>query len=446
MSFPYLTFFKVRFLHYIRDLSMTSTSDYRQFAKKLQNELETLEEADIPESDRIAIQRFTQTRHSMEDSSLGMYVSHLRRASERADVPLVDMDHADYQNFVFDLRHNHGHDGTGLAETTVCNYQEVLRQFFKEIETDWVGKISVDRPDSTVHPDDMLTQDDIAALTSAAPRPRDIALIEFLADTGARTSLAMSLRVRDVSLDGERATYTPNADAQGLKGANIQPYPIIDAKASMRAYLRHSHPRPDEPNAAFFHKTKQFDSDVSVDDGVLAPALVRKRFKKIASDAGVEKPVNPHNFRHSAISRMWREGWDKQQIQHRVQWTVDTDMWKTYVHVHAEDMNEEIFADAGVVDNTDSLSRERGTCGNCRETLPPHAAYCLNCGEPVTKEARDQLDDVVDAGVEQLAAPDLSSDDRQLAAYILQLIRSGEAIPSLFDGAHASSSSAEDDD
>jgi hypothetical protein len=75
-------------------------------------------------------------------------------------------------------------------------------------------------------------------------------------------------------------------------------------------------------------------------------------------------------------------------------------MWQRYVHVTAEQMNEEIFAGAGVVEDDDSLSRERQRCGNCRETLAPTAHWCPNCGEPATKEARDEKQ----AGVESLTS------------------------------------------
>lgn len=419
---------------------MATTDDFRRTKRHLQNQLDKLADADIDDRDRAAIRAFLRDNADLALSSQRQYVAFLRRAAVRSPVALVEMDHDAFKDLLFEFRHNYGSDGSGMSQATIANYQSFLRRLFEHLDREWATDISIDRAETTVRADDMLAQEDIAALTDALTHPRDIALVEFLADTGARVGLVGSLRVCDVDLDGERATYTPNPNALGLKDAPIQPYPIIDAKASLRAYIRHSHPRPDEPKAALFHKMRQYDDDVSVDDGVLGNTQFRRILTGAADDAEVDKPVNPHNFRHSAISRMWREGWDKQQIQHRVQWSVDTDMWATYVHLHAEDMNEEIFADAGVVDDTDTLSRERETCGNCRETLPPHAAHCPNCGEPVTKEARDRRDEVVDAGVEQLAAPDLPDEDRQLAAHILRLVRSGRAAPTLFNDTHAESS------
>jgi len=86
---------------------------------------------------------------------------------------------------------------------------------------------------------------------------------------------------------------------------------------------------------------------------------------------------------------MYREGYTKQQIQHRVAWTLDTDMWERYVHLTAEDMNEQIYAEAGVVEETDAQSTTRKRYDNCREVVPPYQQYWDNWGEPATAETRD---------------------------------------------------------
>lgn len=152
------------------------------------------------------------------------------------------------------------------------------------------------------------------------------------------------------------------------------------------------------------------DADVDADDGALS-----------------------HNFRHSAVTRMWREGYDKQEIQHRVQWTLDTNMWERYVHVTAEEMTEEIFDTAGVVDSEDAHSVERDTCGNCRETVAPHAEYCPACGEPQSVSARDTRGAIItDIARSQADIGDLGR--REFRALVLRkladLERDHDSIPS----------------
>lgn len=397
------------------------TDDFSNYRRRYRNALDRLEEADIDERDRDAITRWLRARDGdLAASSLAQYATRLYRLAERSETPLVDLDIEGVRELCFELRN--GDDR--LSDATVYNYQAALHAWASHHGADWVDEFDPDKPtvqQRTVDEQDMLSQEDIAALIDACKRPRNQALIDFLADTGARLTLTGSLRVRDVDLDGERATYRPNPNAIGLKGAPIQPYPIIDAKASLRVYLRHSHPRPDEPDAALFHRFEAYDEDVDVDDGALSPDRVRKVIREVADRAGVEKPVRPHNFKHSAITRMWREGWDKQEIQHRVHWSLDTNMWDRYVHVSAEEMNEQIFASAGIGETEDALDQTRAACGNCRETVAPHAEWCPNCGEPQSPDARDQHNERIGSHADgAVSVADLSR--RQVRAELIKVL------------------------
>lgn len=371
------------------------TDDFSNMHRRYDNALDRLDESDgVHPADYDAIRSWLQARDGdLAVSSLAQYCSRLRTLSEYSDIPLVDLDVDAVRTLFFQLRRNEsvGRSGTPSPQT-VYNFQCALHKFATDRGADWVSDFEASRPDSqakTVDETDMLSQEDIAALVDTTTRPRNTALVEFLADTGARLTLMGSLRVCDVDLDGERATYRPNPNAVGLKGADIKPYPIIDAKASLRSYLRHSHPRPDKDEVALFHKFRMYDGE----DGSLSPGRVHSLLSDLGDEAGIDKPTNPHNFRHSAITRMWREGYDKQEIQHRVQWSIDTNMWDRYVHVTAKEMNEQIFAEAGVVEESDALSQRRDRCGNCREVVAPHTHYCPNCGEPLSPDARDEFAD-----------------------------------------------------
>ncbi len=138
--------------------------------------------------------------------------------------------------------------------------------------------------------------------------------------------------------------------------------------------------------------------------------------------ADIDKPVNPHNFRHAAISRMYREGDTKQEIQHRVAWTLDTDMRDQYVYLSAEDMNEQIYAKAGVVEEDEAVSTERKPCGNCTEVVPPSARYCPTCGEPADPEARELQFEAESAVVDDIATKD-DETDRELLRKVHDLVK-----------------------
>jgi integrase/recombinase XerD len=181
--------------------------------------------------------------------------------------------------------------------------------------------------------------------------------------------VALSLRVGDVDVN-EPATYTPNSDALGLKGAPITEFPLIDSVAPLRTYLRGAHPRPNDPGVALFHKLKPSraadgDSRWGDDDGGLRANAARQQLVRIADRADVETHVTPHAFRHVAITRMAREGYSRSQIEHRVHWTLDTDMREICEHITNEQHNEDIFRQAGIIERDEGPDRVRKKCGTC---------------------------------------------------------------------------------
>lgn len=360
-----------------------ATDDPARFREKFRQEMERLDEDDaIADADREAIREYVRARDGgLAISSLLQYTKQLRAGAGYADEPIIEMELEDARDLFFDLRHH-----SGWAEATVSNTQRVLRMFWEHQCGGWAKQLEVMSPsESSVSPEDMLSSDDVATLIDACNNQRDIALIEFLADTGARRTLTASLRIKDVDVESEPATYRPNDEALGLKGADITDYPLIDSTAALRSYKRFTHPCPDDPDAPFFHKLQDYEDG----DRGLAPDHIYNHLQRIARRTELEKPCNPHNFRHSAITRMAREGYTREEIEHRVHWSLNTDMWATYVHISAEQFNSDIFQKAGLVDDEDEQTPERHPCGVCREPLAPHHEYCPVCGTPATPETRE---------------------------------------------------------
>jgi len=404
---------------------MAETSDPQDFAGGLERQRRLLDESDdVHEADRELIQRWLRKKDgTLATSSLKTYLRRVRVASERADMPLIEMGEPDYHDLVFALRHEHD-----LADSTVYSYENAVLLFIDDMTDegvewpDTVERTSVDR--DTVNVDDVLTPKDIQTLTSTARHQRDVAFVEFLADTGARLSLALSLRVGDVDLS-EPATYTPNAEAEGLKGAPITEYPLIDSAAAIRSYLRTAHPRPDDPEVALFHQLKPHDrgddGERWTDDGGVVANAARQQLKRIAERADVDKPVKPHAFRHAAITRMVREGYSRSQIEHRVHWTLDSDMWETYEHVTGEEHTEDIFRSAGLIEDDDGPDKVRKACGNCNQPLAPHHEFCPNCGRPASPGAAETVDDAKDTVLDSLVEETNPATRRELKALLAEI-------------------------
>lgn len=379
----------------------STLGDINRFGAKLQRELERIDQhhdRDVPH-----VRTFVQRADGqVKESSLMLYLQNLRVVACCTTGALVETDRDVWDRLQFGWRRG----AFDVADGTVRNYQTALRRFLGTIDREypWLDDVTLVQPgDTTVSPADMLRADDIRALCDAAMNHRDIALIEFLADTGARIGLTMSLRVGDVNLDAECPTYVPNAQARGLKGAPIRDYPLIDSRATLRTYRDRVHPRPERDDVAFFHAIPGHGRDALEGDGSVATETVRGQLSAIADRAGVDKPTNPHNFRHSAISRMRREGFDRAEVEKRVCWTVDSDMWQVYEHIAAEEANRAMFERAGVVEPDTADDAERRRCGTCLEVVAPHHPRCPRCGIPVDESLAELTTQAEAQGTAEMA-------------------------------------------
>lgn len=411
---------------------MAGLDDFQSFSTRLQNELDKLDHHH-PTDQPYVKQMVSKLDGHIADSSLSNYLNFLRYIPRvtNQERPIVEVSELEFDEIVYDLRTSpeYGRGGEdGYSDGTVRNVQFAVKKYLTTIDSgsEWAEDYPLlPTQQSTVRPEDMLQGEDIQALVQAANRARDVALIEFLADTGARLSLVGSLRVGDVELEGKKATYTPNPNASGLKGAEIMPYPIIDSRAPLFTYLNTMHPRPDRDDVALFHKLPGFGNNWDDGDGALSPHNIRERLQRAADVAGIEKPVNPHNFRHSAITRMAREEYTRSEIEHRVHWTIDTDMWSVYEHIAGEEHNDAIFEKAGIAASDDSQTAARGSCGNCLETLAPHHEFCPRCGDPVSGRARQAVQETESVASEVMVNSEEQS--KRATANVISAIAKSDA-------------------
>lgn len=395
---------------------MADTDDVQAYGAKFDNQLEKLREADIDERDRDAILKLVRqwdSEHSINQGTIVSYINRLRLSSERADMPLVEMDKDAVDSFVFDLKHE-----TELAEGTLRNYRKALRKFFEERGEDWAEDIKIGAsPERNVDPNELLEEEEIRDLLDAATNPRDKALLSLLADTGLRIGAVCSLRIRDIDLSDDVGTININEDAN-VKGASGR-IPMTWSEGYVGSWLN-SHPRRDDPDAALIHKVEHVGDN---EDGALTYQYAARRIKFIADDAEVDRDrVNTHNFRKTAISRWIREGLSEQAIKHRACWDVDTDMIDTYSGVRDEELNDQILDHYGIENGEDDMSVVLDQCPRCQTTLAPGDDFCSGCGaalsdmaayqkDSVDKVLQDDLVDIDDHTKRSLAAETVAETD-----------------------------------
>lgn len=380
---------------------MTDVTDVQSYENTYKSQLEKLATAEINEPDREAISNFVRHVDANGEIKKGAIINHvnrLRLSAERWDQPLVEATGDDSLDSIrFILKHDYG-----LKTGTLRNYEKAWRKFFRWRGVEWANDISIRPcPDRNVDPTKLLTEDEIDEMLETANHVRDKATLALLSDTGMRIGAIASLRVRDVDFSGRVATVSINEDGN-VKDASGS-VPLTWCRGYIANWLD-VHPRSDDRNAALIHKLRNFDDD---EDGALTYHYLSRRIKKIGQEAGIDRErLNTHNFRKSAISRWIREGLDEQTIKHRAHWAKDSAQFSVYSGVTDEEMNEKIAAEYGIIDEEDAERPGLNRCPQCQTPLRKNSRFCPGCGAPLTANAAETMEQVVDDTITTIAIAD----------------------------------------
>lgn len=256
--------------------------------------------------------------------------------------------------------------------------------------------------DTSVDERDMLTREEIQRIRDACTNARDRCLLELLVYTGQRIRAIQTLRIKDIDL--ENNIYYLNTDELGLKSADKvgRKRPLLGATNAVRDWID-KHPTGDRDD--YLITPLSSASGKAGDGEYLSLPAIRRQLNRLGERAEIEKPVNPHNFRHFFVTVCIREyemdpSTVKHLIGHRENSTV---METTYQHLTDDDHINAARAatDAGEDPEQSDSPLTPQTCPVCGEPQGPTAKACPNCGEvftPDAKSAQETVEDVVHEG------------------------------------------------
>jgi len=345
-------------------------------------------------------------------SSRLSYASTLHRTSKHVD--LLNADARTLNRFA-NQRLNGEHDtvGTdGLAQNTVHQNQVAWRAFVRfhqnhldganlNVEPDDI--ILVDRDDTKVDERDMFDPEEIEAMRGACQNKRDRAILEMLIFTGQRHNALRMLKLRDVQPDEGQSGKLYIPEREGMKGAEGK-RPLLGAEKAAREWKR-SHPTAD-PDDAFFTHIYDWSGHDDIEPGEhLSKQAFGRITKRIAKRAGVEKPANPHQFRHYFVTMaISKHGMSMDTVRHLIGHKAGSrELERTYQHLVDEDYIENAEIDMDIRDEREE-SLTPAKCPQCDEPLQPHYRQCPSCTmvfSPQVETARDEANSTIaDAALE----------------------------------------------
>jgi integrase/recombinase XerD len=344
-------------------------------------------------------------------STLREYCKRLRLVSRRLDADLTEASDEDI-NLLWDRMATGEHEDVregGVSTNTINAYQSAVRKFVEHGECHDYEKeaITMVTPEkSQVDTRELFEPEDIDAMRDAVDHPRNRAILDLLIWTGQRIRAVQTLRIKDVDLD--QGVFWLNDDAEGLKGADGK-RPLLGAEAAMRDWINKYHPAPNDPDAyVMCHRNDS--SGKAGGHRPISRKAISRILKDIADRAGVDKPVNPHQFRHYFVTiAKTKYGLDDMTVKGLIGHRLDSRiMEETYAHLQDEDHIREAQKQMGnrePEEQEDPLSPD--LCPNCDEPLAQGAKACPSCGVTFTPDARSAKDTVKETTHEgALAAED----------------------------------------
>ncbi len=245
------------------------------------------------------------------------------------------------------------------AKNTLADYIGFLKRFYlwliengySAIEERKINKIRVPTaPLMTKTAEMLVSKQDVLNMIAACRNSRDRAFISVLYEGGFRIGELGALRWNQVKFNDWNIAI--NVDFKTGKPRYIQ---LVMSRPYL-AQWRNDYPLPITDDGYVFLTAGRHDQ--------LQYRGVTKQFEKIAKRAGIEKHVTPHIFRHSRITHMINDGVKQSMIGMMMWGSVDSEMFKAYVHLTSGNIDEEMARHAGITlpekqDKSDCLDQGR---------------------------------------------------------------------------------------
>lgn len=343
--------------------------DIHNYKDKLARAKEQLEESDIDQADKEAITRFVNFKAA---ETIGIprqekYFRILRMLGERyLKASFSTLARDDAIQITLEI------ERSDLSDWTKYDYKLFLKTFLT-----WLGKgeivdwIKTTKPRNL--PDDILREEEISAMIDAATNLRDKALIAMLYEGGFRIGELGGLRVKDITFDryGAIAVVAGKTDMRRVRLIWSVPY---------IAQWMEVHPLREDRNAPVWIKM-QGKRDM------LEYAAIRMQLQKIAKRAGIQKRVNPHNFRHSRLTHLASK-LTEAQMEEYLGWVHGSKMPSIYVHMSGRDLDADLLRMYGLEPAVGDVKEELKTlqCPQCKAVNTVGARLCVNCRKPLAVE------------------------------------------------------------
>lgn len=351
--------------------------------------LKVLNESDIGQRNKDLILEYAKHRELRDNIGItrrAKYLFYLRVMADELKKDFDKADKKDIENLWYDIKNRdtqwgkHGKKRK-LSKWSLCDYCTTLKSFYRWLETpelvDWLKPPKGEIHELTVH--DIITWEDVITLSNAAMNPRDRALVQVLWDTGLRIEELLTLRIKSV----ERVNKGSAVKLHVEKSKTKRRSPLIVRSAPALLHWIDYHPRKNDKESPLWCKVIKPHSLMDYD-------TARKILRDLKTRSGLDKPINPHNFRKSSAS-FYSHFLSPSELKNRFGWNQSSRMLDIYCFPDEDKINDKILVMHGLKsDKEDNGGLERETkpekCQWCGRINPAGQEYCVICKRPLNPE------------------------------------------------------------
>lgn len=303
-------------------------------------------------------------------------------------------------------------------ETTRRMSIQVLRQFYRwlyqsEELPEVVRGIKLHRKSMRRYPKEIFTEEEVEKIISAAQTPLHRALVSTLYSTGCRIGELASLQVRDVlfqedeviihvreSKTDERQVLLVDSSVvylrewltnHPLRNVDTPSVSVSNVRSVMTVRNASKNTKTPPQNGGFAVRSvrnfKEAPLFVSTKSDHLGSPLtypaIRKVLKTIMQRSQVNKPFNPHHWRHSRATHLAKH-LNEAQLCKVMGWRIGSPMASIYVHLAGKDTHDALRNAYGKAsaERLEINTLKQKVCQTCGHANSSVELVCRKCLRP----------------------------------------------------------------
>lgn len=309
------------------------------------------------------------------------YLTRIQWFGEFLDKPFEDATKREIEEMVLKVKDK------DVAQPTKNDYKVLLKRFYKWVNDGeypecikWLNTSS--KSQARKIPEELLTEEDVEMMIKSCKNARNKAFISLLWESGARIGELIDITIGSLE-DHEHGFQVTINGKTGYRHLIL-----ISSVPHLRSWIN-SHPRGDDKDAPLWVNigTRNHGEQAKY-------RALRKVLDKVAERAGIEKPVNPHHFRHSRATYL-ASRFTEAQMNEWFGWVQGSDVPGHYVHMSGRDISG-TYARLHGKEEKENKRRSKlapEECPRCGKSVPPDAEYCYKCGMAMSVEAAQQIEE-----------------------------------------------------